>query len=40
MVVQLGNSNAKCNYTLPNVSVAKDLCVLIDGDGLEVFQSH
>jgi len=37
MFVQLGNSNAKCNYTtnampLPNVSVAKDLGVLIDSD--------
>jgi len=45
MVLQLGNNNAKCrpNYTinaipLPNVSVAKDLSVLIDSD--LKFSSH
>ena len=43
MVLQLGNSNGKCNYTvnampLPNVSVANDLGVLINSD--VKFSSH
>jgi len=42
-VLQLGNSNAKCIYSinamlLPNVSVAKELGVLIDND--LKFSSH